>query len=267
MRVCRCATRLPHDASHARPSRSFSFCSPPRPPARRPPTAIPTACRRADRSTGSACPRRPTTTACSSSGRTGSRTRARRSPFPKTSCASAPSASIRSSPRSASASPPTATARPAWRSCRGRTTSSIWSTSTPRRRGSRRRSTSSGASEGGIITALSLEQHPEVYSAGVAACGPIGDFPFQINYFGDARATFEVFFPGLIPGTAFTPDPGVVADWTNYYDTHREARRVRAGQPQQARSVGRRSRTCRSTPPTTSTPSRCRCRTCCATAS
>jgi hypothetical protein len=76
-----------------------------------------------------------------------------------------------------------------------------------------------GASEGGIITALSLEQHPSVYSAGVAACGPIGDFPFQINYFGDSRATFEVFFPGLIPGGVFSPDPGVVADWTNYYET------------------------------------------------
>ena len=76
-----------------------------------------------------------------------------------------------------------------------------------------------GASEGGIITALSLEQHPAVYNAGVAACGPIGDFPLQINYFGDSRATFEVFFPGLIPGGAFTPDPGVVADWTNYYET------------------------------------------------
>jgi pimeloyl-ACP methyl ester carboxylesterase len=75
-----------------------------------------------------------------------------------------------------------------------------------------------GASEGGIITALSLEQHPEVYSAGLAACGPIGNFPFQINYFGDARATFEVFFPGLIPGTPFAPDPAVVAIWTDYYD-------------------------------------------------
>ena len=76
-----------------------------------------------------------------------------------------------------------------------------------------------GASEGGIITALSLEQHPAVYNAGVAACGPIGDFPLQINYFGDARATFEVFFPGLVPGGAFTPDPAVVADWSNYYET------------------------------------------------
>jgi poly(3-hydroxybutyrate) depolymerase len=34
-----------------------------------------------------------------------------------------------------------------------------------------------GASEGGIITALALEQHPDVFDAGLAACGPIGDFP------------------------------------------------------------------------------------------
>jgi len=75
-----------------------------------------------------------------------------------------------------------------------------------------------GASEGGIITALSLEQHPDVYSAGLAACGPIGDFPFQINYFGDARATFEVFYPGLIPGPAFNPSPALVSIWSDYYN-------------------------------------------------
>ncbi|MEO7274795.1 MAG: hypothetical protein ABIX28_07040 [Vicinamibacterales bacterium] len=74
-----------------------------------------------------------------------------------------------------------------------------------------------GASEGGIITALSLEQSPTVFSAGAAACGPVGDFPLQINYFGDARVTFEYFFPGLVPGTIFDPDPAVVANWPGYY--------------------------------------------------
>jgi pimeloyl-ACP methyl ester carboxylesterase len=79
-----------------------------------------------------------------------------------------------------------------------------------------------GASEGGIITALSVEQRPDVFSAGVAACGPIGDFPLQIGYFGDARATFQVFFPGLIPGDPFAPDPALAADWANYYSTNVE---------------------------------------------
>jgi pimeloyl-ACP methyl ester carboxylesterase len=75
-----------------------------------------------------------------------------------------------------------------------------------------------GASEGGIITALAVERHPEVFSAGVAACGPIGSFPYQINYFGDARATFEYFFPGVIPGNPFEPDPGLAAGWSTYYE-------------------------------------------------
>jgi predicted peptidase len=38
-----------------------------------------------------------------------------------------------------------------------------------------------GASEGGLIMALLVEQHPNVFNAGVAACGPVGDFPYQIN--------------------------------------------------------------------------------------
>jgi len=74
-----------------------------------------------------------------------------------------------------------------------------------------------GASEGGIVTALNLEQHPDVFSAGLAACGPVGDFPFQINYFGDGRATFEYFFPGVIPGDPFHPDDSLVATWGSYY--------------------------------------------------
>ena len=75
-----------------------------------------------------------------------------------------------------------------------------------------------GASEGGLITALSVERHPETFSAGLAACGPIGSFPVEIDYYGDARATFEYFFPGLIPGAPFNPDPGVVAMWSDFYN-------------------------------------------------
>jgi pimeloyl-ACP methyl ester carboxylesterase len=75
-----------------------------------------------------------------------------------------------------------------------------------------------GASEGGLITALSVEQRPDVFSAGVAACGPVGDFRSEINYFGDARVTFPLFFPGVIPGPTFSPDPRLVAVWPQYYD-------------------------------------------------
>ncbi len=76
-----------------------------------------------------------------------------------------------------------------------------------------------GASEGGLIATLAVEQRPDVFSAGVAACGPIGDFPFQINYFGDARVTFDYFFPGLIPGHPFDPDDGLIRIWKDFYQS------------------------------------------------
>jgi pimeloyl-ACP methyl ester carboxylesterase len=77
-----------------------------------------------------------------------------------------------------------------------------------------------GASEGGLITALSVEQHPDVFSAGVAACGPIGDFASELNYFGDARVTFNYFFPGVIPGDPFDPPASVSSNFESYYDTN-----------------------------------------------
>jgi pimeloyl-ACP methyl ester carboxylesterase len=75
-----------------------------------------------------------------------------------------------------------------------------------------------GASEGGLITALALEQRPDIFSAGVAACGPIGSFPLQINYLGDARGTFSYFFPGVIPGNPYSPDHALMSNWTDFYE-------------------------------------------------
>src|SRR5262245_39094413 len=75
-----------------------------------------------------------------------------------------------------------------------------------------------GASEGGIITTLLVEQHPGEFDAGVAACGPIGSFRYQIDYFGDARVTFNVFFPGLIPGDPLHPSQDLIVMWPDYYE-------------------------------------------------
>ena len=59
-----------------------------------------------------------------------------------------------------------------------------------------------GFSEGGLVAALTLERHPELIDGALAACGPIGDFTRQIDYFGDARVLFDYYFPGVLPGTA-----------------------------------------------------------------
>jgi len=79
-----------------------------------------------------------------------------------------------------------------------------------------------GASEGGIVTALLIEQHPEMFDGGLAGCGPVGNFRKQIDYFGDARATFEYYFPSLIPGDPFHPEEWLVESWSGdegYYAT------------------------------------------------
>lgn len=76
---------------------------------------------------------------------------------------------------------------------------------------------STGASEGGLITTLLVEGFPEVFAGGLAACGPVGDFPRQIRYFGDARALFDILFPGTIPGDPFAPSDELVAGWDSVY--------------------------------------------------
>jgi len=74
-----------------------------------------------------------------------------------------------------------------------------------------------GGSEGGIITALSVEKHPDTYIGGLAACGPIGNFHEQINYFGNFRVVFDYFFPGLIPGSPISIPQEVIDNWETVY--------------------------------------------------
>jgi hypothetical protein len=74
-----------------------------------------------------------------------------------------------------------------------------------------------GASEGGLIAAKSVESDP-TYGGGLAVCGPIGNFRKQINYFGDVRVLFDYFFPHILPGTAINIDPGLIANWTTVYE-------------------------------------------------
>lgn len=77
-----------------------------------------------------------------------------------------------------------------------------------------------GVSEGGLITALTTEQYANVFDGGVAACGPVGDFRYQVNYFGNFRAVFDYFYPGLIPGDPVNVPPALVPVWEDYYQTN-----------------------------------------------
>ena len=74
-----------------------------------------------------------------------------------------------------------------------------------------------GGSEGGIITTLAVERFPEIFDGGLAACGPIGNFRQQINYWGGFRVVFDVFFPGLIPGSPVDIPEEVIENWESIY--------------------------------------------------
>lgn len=74
-----------------------------------------------------------------------------------------------------------------------------------------------GASEGGLVTTLSVEQHADVYDGGLAICGPIGNFRGQVNYFGNFRMVFDYFFPGLVPGDPLNVPPELLPIWETYY--------------------------------------------------
>jgi pimeloyl-ACP methyl ester carboxylesterase len=74
-----------------------------------------------------------------------------------------------------------------------------------------------GASEGGLITALGTERHPDVFAAGLATCGPIGSFQGQVGYFGDFRVVFDYFYPGLLPGDPTHIPSALIDNWDAYY--------------------------------------------------
>lgn len=74
-----------------------------------------------------------------------------------------------------------------------------------------------GVSEGGLIAALLIERSPELFDGGLAACGPIGNFQRQLNYFGDFRVLFDAYFPGVLPSSAIAVPGEVIQNWESRY--------------------------------------------------
>lgn len=74
-----------------------------------------------------------------------------------------------------------------------------------------------GASEGGLVTTLAVEQSPQLFSGGLATCGPVGDFRRQIDYWGDFRVLFDFYFPRFIPGDVLNVPDEVRENWETWY--------------------------------------------------
>ena len=78
-----------------------------------------------------------------------------------------------------------------------------------------------GASEGGLVTTLAIERHPEAFTGGLATCGPIGSFTGQVNYWGDFRAVFDYFMDtsdfDVLPGNAANIPSSLMSKWDSVY--------------------------------------------------
>ncbi len=74
-----------------------------------------------------------------------------------------------------------------------------------------------GASEGGLVTTLSIEEHPGVFSGGMSMCGPIGSFRGQVDYWGDFRVLWDYFLPGVLPPSPVDIPESVMAYWDTLY--------------------------------------------------
>ncbi len=79
--------------------------------------------------------------------------------------------------------------------------------------GKPRRSYLVGVSEGGLITTLMIEKHPEEFNGGMAMCGPIGNFNKQINYWGNFRVAFDHYFPTVLPPSAVKIPQALIDNW------------------------------------------------------
>lgn len=74
-----------------------------------------------------------------------------------------------------------------------------------------------GVSQGGLITALLVEQSPELFSGGLSTCGPIGSFRTQVDYFGDFRVLWDYFFPRVLPPSPISIPQNLIDDWDTVY--------------------------------------------------
>lgn len=73
-----------------------------------------------------------------------------------------------------------------------------------------------GASEGGLIAAMLLERHPNLYHGGISLCGPVGGMPYQIKYLGDFSVVFDYFFPQIFDFKMADIPADAYLQWDDY---------------------------------------------------
>lgn len=74
-----------------------------------------------------------------------------------------------------------------------------------------------GVSLGSLISVLTVEENPSLFTGLLPACGPIGNFQAQVDYIANFRIVFDYFFPDGLPGTPLQIPPELVQDWETVY--------------------------------------------------
>ena len=69
-----------------------------------------------------------------------------------------------------------------------------------------------GHSLGGAITQMLAETHPGDYDCALPMCGFVGGSQSEVNYIANVRVLFDVFYPGVLPGTAMSVPNSLVFD-------------------------------------------------------
>lgn len=65
-----------------------------------------------------------------------------------------------------------------------------------------------GHSMGALAVTKMVETFPGQYDGALPMCGPLNGALYELQYAGDARVTFDYYFPGVLPGTAFDVPAG-----------------------------------------------------------
>ena len=65
-----------------------------------------------------------------------------------------------------------------------------------------------GHSMGALAIVKLAEKFPGQYDGALPMCGPLGGALPELQYAGDARVTFDFYFPGVLPGTSFDVPAG-----------------------------------------------------------
>lgn len=74
-----------------------------------------------------------------------------------------------------------------------------------------------GVSEGGLVVTLLAERHPDEINGALATCAPLGGLRRQVDYIGDVRVLFDVFFPRVLPGHPTRVPARVRRQWERVY--------------------------------------------------